>query len=245
MRALAGSGRRTDALRAFQAYRAFLATRSAPSRPTRSSPSTARSRREPTTDIPPAHSRGVFLMTDIVGSTRLWAEQPDAMGSDLAVHDDLLSHAIAEHRRRDHLDGGRLVRRRRSTASTTQSPRRSPRSSALAATAWALDDGIRVRMGVHLGAARSGGAKAGTGLRSTRPRDDGGGCPRRPDRRVRRPSPRRCPRSSSSISASTGCATSTARAASSRCQVPGLADEFPRCARWGRTRRPSPRRELP
>jgi hypothetical protein len=42
-------------------------------------------------------SIGVFLMTDIVGSTLLWAEHPDAMGPDLAVHDDVLSDAIVEH----------------------------------------------------------------------------------------------------------------------------------------------------
>ena len=29
-------------------------------------------------------------MTDIVGSTRLWAEHPEAMAADLARHDDVL-----------------------------------------------------------------------------------------------------------------------------------------------------------
>lgn len=34
-----------------------------------------------------------FLFTDIVGSTRLWEEQPEAMGVALARHDELLRQA--------------------------------------------------------------------------------------------------------------------------------------------------------
>ena len=38
-----------------------------------------------------------FLMTDIEGSTRLWAEAPDAMREALGRHDAIASAAIGEH----------------------------------------------------------------------------------------------------------------------------------------------------
>ena len=37
---------------------------------------------------------GVFLFTDIEGSTRLWADHRAEMGSALARHDELLSRAV-------------------------------------------------------------------------------------------------------------------------------------------------------
>jgi class 3 adenylate cyclase len=101
-------------------------------------------------------SLGVFLMTDIVSSTRLWAEHPEAMGSDLAVHDDVLRHAIAEH-------GGVTI----STAGDSFFAAFDRSHDAvgaavaaqqvLAATTWQVSDGIRVRMAVHLGAAQRRG----------------------------------------------------------------------------------------
>ena len=44
---------------------------------------------------------GVFLFTDIVGSTGLWAEQADRMRLDLAVHDDFCRSVFADR-------GGRI-----------------------------------------------------------------------------------------------------------------------------------------
>jgi class 3 adenylate cyclase len=38
-----------------------------------------------------------FLLTDLVGSTRLWEEHPDAMQEALARHDELLRAAIEAH----------------------------------------------------------------------------------------------------------------------------------------------------
>lgn len=40
-----------------------------------------------------------FLFTDIEGSTRRWAEHPEAMSAALARHDELLRGAIESHGR--------------------------------------------------------------------------------------------------------------------------------------------------
>ena len=37
-----------------------------------------------------------FLFTDVVGSTRLWATDPDAMSASLRVHDEVMQRAFAE-----------------------------------------------------------------------------------------------------------------------------------------------------
>ena len=77
-------------------------------------------------------SLGVFLMTDIVGSTRLWAEHPFiAKGGDSFVASfDSSGDAVA-------------------AAVVAQ--------EVLAASTWHTPDGIQVRMGVHLGAAQRRG----------------------------------------------------------------------------------------
>lgn len=38
-----------------------------------------------------------FLFSDVVGSTRRWAEAPDVMRSDLTAHDEVLQAAIVDH----------------------------------------------------------------------------------------------------------------------------------------------------
>ena len=164
MRALGDSGRRIDALRAYQAYRSLLADEVG------TEPSEAITHldreiaRSGTTDIIPAwspssatgESVGTFLFTDIVGSTRLWAERPEAMSVDLAVHDDVLSCAIADHGGTTISKGGdsfaaAFVRPDDAIAAAVAA------QELLAATAWKIPDGIRVRMGVHRGAAQRRG----------------------------------------------------------------------------------------
>ena len=36
----------------------------------------------------------IFLFTDVVGSTRLWAEDEDAMSASLRVHDEVIRVAV-------------------------------------------------------------------------------------------------------------------------------------------------------
>ena len=80
MRALADSGRRTDALRRVPDLpERSSSTRSGRSR-RRPSPSLDREIARDHDQIVTGESLGVFLMTDIVGSTRLWAEHPERDG---------------------------------------------------------------------------------------------------------------------------------------------------------------------
>lgn len=93
-----------------------------------------------------------FLFTDVVGSTRLWAERPEAMAADLERHDGLLRAAIEGH-------GGRVF----STAGDAFAAAFGTASDAVAAAveaqrqlggvAWASPAGLAVRMGIHAGEA--------------------------------------------------------------------------------------------
>ncbi|HEX5094974.1 MAG TPA: adenylate/guanylate cyclase domain-containing protein, partial [Acidimicrobiia bacterium] len=90
------------------------------------------------------------LFTDVVGSTRLWAEHHDAMASDLAIHDGLLRDAIAAH-------GGRVF----STAGDAFAAAFPSASQAVDAaidgqramsdTPWSVPGGIQIRTAVHAG----------------------------------------------------------------------------------------------
>ncbi len=155
MRALADSGRRTDALRAFQTYRSHL-LEEVGTEPSEAIYNLDREIARDHDSSVAGDAMGVFLMSDIVGSTRLWSEHPDVMGSDLAVHDTILMDAISDHsglvisRAGDSFTGAfRAVRDALGAAVTAE--------RALAGTSWQLDDGIRVRMGIHLGDAQRRG----------------------------------------------------------------------------------------
>ena len=93
-----------------------------------------------------------FLFTDIVGSTRLWSEHPDAMGTALSTHDEITSGAVAEH-------GGRVFKHTGDGAAAvfTSAPSALEAASALneslATAAWPTPQAIQVRIGVHSGGA--------------------------------------------------------------------------------------------
>ncbi len=91
-----------------------------------------------------------LLVTDIVGSTRLWAEHESAMANDLVVHDELVSAAIASA-------GGRVFKH---TGDGMMATFPGAAASALAAAdiqrrlgacEWQVPGGIRVRAGLHSG----------------------------------------------------------------------------------------------
>jgi len=98
-----------------------------------------------------------FLMTDIEGSTRLWAEAPDAMRAALARHDAIATDVIAEH-------AGFLIKPRGegdSTFSVFGRPTDAVTAAcalqmALTAEQWPEGAALRVRIAVHTGEADLG-----------------------------------------------------------------------------------------
>ncbi|HEY6533965.1 MAG TPA: adenylate/guanylate cyclase domain-containing protein [Acidimicrobiales bacterium] len=93
-----------------------------------------------------------FLFTDIEGSTRRWEERPAEMRVALAVHDEILHDAIEMH-------GGHLVKNTGDGAFAVFTDAHDGVDAALAAQValataeWPGGVGLRVRMGLHLGAA--------------------------------------------------------------------------------------------
>lgn len=96
---------------------------------------------------------GVFLFTDIVGSTGLWAEQADRMRLDLAVHDDFCRSVFADR-------GGRIFSTAGDSFAVAFSTPHAAVDAAvelqqlLRAHPWAVDGGLAVRIGIHMGEAQ-------------------------------------------------------------------------------------------
>jgi predicted ATPase/class 3 adenylate cyclase len=93
-----------------------------------------------------------FLFTDLEGSTRLWEEHPEAMRVALARHDEILRRAVTSNQ-------GHLVK---GTGDGVHGAFAAPGGAVAAARAaqlamsteeWAIDGGLRVRMGIHTGVA--------------------------------------------------------------------------------------------
>ena len=98
-----------------------------------------------------------FLFTDIEGSTRLWEEEPEAMRSSLAHHDDLLRAAIESY-------GGRVFKTVGDAFCATFEDPRGAVEAVLACQEWlpalALRTAdavrpLRVRMSLHTGPAEA------------------------------------------------------------------------------------------
>ncbi len=99
------------------------------------------------------HETGVFMFTDIVGSTRLWSHFTDEMERDLAVHDDVVQTAIVEGYGSRFAAGGDSfcavfdsVDTAVGTAVTIQ--------QRLSDTEWLVPGGVNVRLGLHAGEAQ-------------------------------------------------------------------------------------------
>jgi WD40 repeat protein/serine/threonine protein kinase len=93
-----------------------------------------------------------FCLTDIVGSTALWEQHPDAMASALVRHDDLVAQAVEAH-------GGRFLKSMGegdSTFSVFDSATHAVNAAiaateALAGEAWPGGLDLTVRFGLHTG----------------------------------------------------------------------------------------------
>src|SRR5262249_54924714 len=93
-----------------------------------------------------------FLFTDLEGSSRLWEEFPEAMEDSLARHDAVLRESIEQH-------GGHVVKMRGDGAHAAFATAESAIVAAIAAQhaldqeSWGVTGALRVRMGMHTGAA--------------------------------------------------------------------------------------------
>jgi class 3 adenylate cyclase len=97
-----------------------------------------------------------FLFTDLESSSRLWEEHPEAMQVALARHDEILRDAVESH-------GGCVVKMTGdglhavfATADATVAAALGGQRS-LAAEPWGPTGELRVRMGLHTGAAEQRG----------------------------------------------------------------------------------------
>lgn len=103
---------------------------------------------------PGASGLSTFLLTDIEGSTRLWEEQPEAMGPALATHDRLLREAIAAA-------NGLVVKTTGDgVLAVFDDPVAGVRAALTAQRSlrdvpWGATGPLRVRMAIHAGAAES------------------------------------------------------------------------------------------
>jgi predicted ATPase/class 3 adenylate cyclase len=93
-----------------------------------------------------------FLFTDLVVSTRLWEQEPDAMSAALARHDEILRASIAAR-------GGYVVKGRgdgvHAVFVTADDAVRAAVEAqrSLATESWPVSEPLRVRIGVHSGVA--------------------------------------------------------------------------------------------
>jgi predicted ATPase/class 3 adenylate cyclase len=97
-----------------------------------------------------------FLFTDIEGSTRLWADAPDAMRSALARHDEIVRSALGAHGGYVFSTGGdgfaaAFARAGDALAAAVEA------QSRLSTEPWPETAVLRVRMGLHTGEAEERG----------------------------------------------------------------------------------------
>ena len=166
MLALARSGRPVESLRAYDTFRRFLADEIgvAPSPGlqelnddiVRQHPNVSWAG-SPTKDAGTAElptGTLTFLFTDLEGSTRLWEEHPEAMHEALARHDEILRVAIGEH-------GGYIVKPTGDGVHAAFGTAEDALAAAIAGQravadeAWGATGALRVRMGLHTGAAEA------------------------------------------------------------------------------------------
>ncbi len=105
---------------------------------------------KPVTELPTGTV--TFLFTDLEGSTRLWEEHPDAMRAALARHDEILRNAVEKREgvvvktTGDGLHAAFAIAPDALAAAVDA-------QRALVAEDWLLPEPLKVRMGVHTGAA--------------------------------------------------------------------------------------------
>ena len=173
--ALAIDGRQADSLRAYQAYRSLLAeeTGTEPSAPVRAIErrvAAGWSGHDATEAATLPVGTVSFLLTDIVESTLMWQQDPDAMAEAVVRHYQVLDAAITAHdgvRPQEQGEGDSVV------ASDALAAGRDAQI-ALEREEWPTPTPLKVRMAVHSGVARLRGETNYVGLtiiRAARLRD--------------------------------------------------------------------------
>src|SRR5512143_3396199 len=108
----------------------------------------------PPTPVPPPTGTVTFLFTDIEGSTRLWQAQPEAMALSHARHDAILREAIEAQRGFIfQLVGDAFCAAFPNAADGLRAALAAQRR--LQTEAWGATDPLKVRIGLHSGAAES------------------------------------------------------------------------------------------
>jgi predicted ATPase/class 3 adenylate cyclase len=97
-----------------------------------------------------------FAFSDVEGSTRLWLQHPDQMGAALACHDKLVCRLVDEHRGYVFSTGGDSFGVAFDTAGDAVGWAGAVHAG-LAAQDWPGGIGLRVRIGMHTGAAEQRG----------------------------------------------------------------------------------------
>ena len=94
----------------------------------------------------------VFVMTDVVGSTKLWDEHPEAMPEALARHDHLIQSAMTAHDGTvfKHTGDGMIAAFDAAEAAVSASL---AAVAALADADWPTTGPLRIRCSIHAGAA--------------------------------------------------------------------------------------------
>ena len=97
----------------------------------------------------------MLVMTDVQGSTQLWAREPDAMDSAMRRHHEIVHTAVAVHggfRPPDQGEGDAVLAAFASPAAALDAVVRIQRE--LATEVWVTSRPLRVRIGVHIGVVR-------------------------------------------------------------------------------------------
>jgi class 3 adenylate cyclase len=97
-----------------------------------------------------------FLFTDLQSSTRLWERDPEAMRDALAQHDTLLTRAVETHAGHVIKSTGDGLHAVFTTADAAVMAAVAGQQALLAAS-WGPLGALRVRMGLHTGAAEQRG----------------------------------------------------------------------------------------
>ena len=93
-----------------------------------------------------------FLFSDVVGSTRLWATNPEAMSASLRIHDEIFNDTMARYEGHVFFTAGDSFAAALARASAAVECAEAIQES-LAGVDWGMWSPLSVRIGLHMGEA--------------------------------------------------------------------------------------------